>query len=212
MWRLFSRSRSATLSEIYTSKAKADGYRSDAAYTLIDLNQRYSFLRPGLSVLDLGAAPGSWTQVAVGAVKSPPEKPQVLAIDMESMEAVPGAKIIHLDVSKTDAAEKVFREWTDPVDVLLSDMSGNLTGDRDIDCSIVSNLNLDALALAKRLLKPGGTVLLKVRAGFSEPDHFVKGYADLHPHLLQGAAARASLHLRLRDQRAILHGERLADG
>lgn len=166
--------RRAQLREVYLSKAKLEGYRSVAAYSLLDLNQRYSFLRPGLRVIDLGAAPGSWTQVAVALVQSEPEKPRVLAVDCQPIAPIPGAKILELDLGKTDSIQRIFEVWTEPVDVILSDMSGDLLGDRDMDCGLVAGLNLDAMRVAKRLLKPGGMLLMKMLSGFSEPDHYVR--------------------------------------
>ena len=173
MWLRRAMGRLSDLQEVYLSKAKLDGYRSTAAYTLLDLNQRYSFLKPGIKVIDLGAAPGGWTQVTVNLVQSDSSKPKVLAVDCQSMAPIPGAKILELDLGKSDSITRLFEVWTDPVDVILSDLSGDLLEDRDMDCGIVAGLNLDAMRVAKRLLKPGGTLIMKMLMGFNEADHYV---------------------------------------
>lgn len=154
-------------------KAKSMGYRSIAALKLIELNKRYNILSPGMRVIDLGAAPGGWSQVAAEIVQSTPEKRLVFSIDLQQFDPIPGCYNLYLDMGKTSSVDELLKIMDGPVDVVLSDMSGNYSTDRDVDCSMMGGLNLDALYVAKHTLKKGGTLLMKMLNGQDEPEHFV---------------------------------------
>ena len=149
------------LHDQYFKKAKAEGYLARSAYKLIELNQRFKLLRPGMRVLDLGCAPGSWLQVAAEAVG---EKGRVVGIDLSEVRAELGAnvKVIQGDVNRiapavlTDAAGGTF-------DVVLSDMAPNTTGAGD---DLVSaRLCRRVLELVPGLLRPGGELVMKIFEG-----------------------------------------------
>lgn len=161
-------------SDPYVKQAKNLGYRSRAAFKLIELQKRYSILKPGMRVIDLGAAPGGWSQVAVDLVKSTPEKRTVFSIDLQQFDPIPGCYNLYLDMSNSKSLDELLKIMDGPVDVILSDMSGNHSGDRDIDCTMMAGLNLDALVVAKHTLKKGGIVLMKMLNGYDEPEHFVR--------------------------------------
>jgi len=159
--------------DIYARKAKLEGFRSRAAYKLADLNLKFKFLRPGMKVLDLGAAPGGWSQYTANAVLSPPAAPTVVALDILPMQPIAGVSTLQGDIGEKQAVEAVLGALQGQADVLLCDMSGNHTGDGNVDSEVTIDLGIQALQLAHKALKPGGSAVMKVFAGVSEPDHFV---------------------------------------
>lgn len=159
--------------DIYARKAKLEGFRSRAAYKIADLNMKFKFLKPGMKVLDLGAAPGGWSQYAVNAVMSPAAAPTVVALDILPMQPIAGVKTLQGDIEEKQAVEAVLGALEGQADVLLCDMSGNHTGDGNVDSGVTIDLGIKALQLAHKALKPGGSAVMKVFAGISEPDHFV---------------------------------------
>ena len=159
--------------DIYARKAKLEGFRSRAAYKLADLNLKFKFLKPGMKVLDLGAAPGGWSQYAANAVLSKAEAPSVVALDLLPMQPLAGVSILKGDIGDKLVIEKVMRALEGQADVLLCDMSGNHTGDGNVDSGVTVDLGIQALQLAHKALKPGGCAVMKVFSGISEPDHFV---------------------------------------
>lgn len=150
MRRTFSKWVDRQRKDIFVRRAKLEGYRSRAAYKLQDLNHTYRFLRPGLRVLDLGAAPGGWSQVAAKLVESQPATPAVLAVDLLPIDPIPGVKVLTLDVHAAGAAEKIVVEMDGLADVLLCDMSGNHTGDGNVDCGVTVDLTLRLYASVGR--------------------------------------------------------------
>ncbi len=157
------------LNDPYVAAAKRAGYRSRAAFKLAELDDRFGFLRPGGRVVDLGAAPGGWTQVAVkrvGAIEE--EGPLVLAVDVQDMEPVPGAAFLKLDFMAPGAAEQVRGAVHGPVDVVLSDMAAAATGHRQTDHLRIIALCEAAFDFAAEVLRPGGTFVAKVLQGGSE--------------------------------------------
>ena len=159
-------------SDPYVKLSKKEGYRSRSAYKLLEINKRHGILRSGMKVLDIGAAPGGWSQVAVKAVESEPEAPLVLAVDLLPIKQIPGAVVLELDITSENSIDEILNVWKSPVDVLLSDMSPNHSGNKDIDCAFITNLNWEALKIANYTLKPGGTALIKMLSGVDEAETF----------------------------------------
>lgn len=151
------------LNDPYVQRAQADGYRARAAYKLTEIDERDHLLRPGAVVVDLGAAPGSWCQIAV---KRCGPKGRVLALDLLPMEAVAGVDFLLGDFTE-DAVLEEFERRLDGarVHVVLSDMAPNLSGVATVDQARSIHLCELALDFAVRHLKPGGQFLVKVFQG-----------------------------------------------
>ncbi len=144
----------------YYKKAKQEGYRSRAAYKLLELHQRFRILKPGDLVVDLGAAPGGWLQVAAKLVGA---KGRVLGIDLQAIAPFREPNIILLegDVTTPQVQEKVRTIMEGQVDCVISDLAPRLTGIRDVDTARFLELNRTVLSVATKLLKPRGSLLLK---------------------------------------------------
>ncbi len=157
------------LNDPYVQAARTQGYRSRAAYKLVELDDKFRFLKPGARVVDLGACPGGWTQVAVERVKNgKQEGPPVLAVDISPMQELPGAKVIQLDFLAEGADTTVMELLGGPVDVVLSDMAAPATGHRQTDHIRIMLLCEAAADLARRVLAPGGSFVAKVLRGGTE--------------------------------------------
>jgi 23S rRNA (uridine2552-2'-O)-methyltransferase len=144
----------------YYKKAKQEGYRSRAAYKLLELQQRYRFLRPGDKVVDLGAAPGGWLQVAAKIVG---QNGKVIGVDLQAMQPFPERNVTLLlgDLGAGEVQSKIAELLAGPADAVISDMAPKLSGIRDADIARALELNRLALAVAVRLLRPGGSLLVK---------------------------------------------------
>ncbi len=157
------------LNDPYVHEAKRLGYRSRAAFKLIEIDDKYKFLKVGGRILDLGAAPGGWSQVAALRVKAEDGKGRVVAIDMHSMDPIPAVTIFKKDFYDEDAPEVLIAALGgEKADCVLSDMAAHATGHRQTD-----HINIIALAeagydFARTILKPGGTYLAKVLRGGTE--------------------------------------------
>lgn len=144
----------------YYQRAKQEGYRSRAAYKLLELQQRYRLLRPGDAVVDLGAAPGGWLQVAANIVG---QNGRVIGVDLQNIQPFQQrhVTVIHGDVT-TDEIQARIREFLGrPADCVISDMAPKLTGIRDADMARCLALNQIALKVAVQFLRPGGSLLIK---------------------------------------------------
>ncbi|RMD46876.1 MAG: RlmE family RNA methyltransferase [Alphaproteobacteria bacterium] len=161
------------LNDPYVQRARLEGYRGRAAYKLIELDDRFRFLRPGARVVDLGCAPGGWLQVAVARTNALGEqagKPRgrVIGVDLREIEPVPGAEAHVLDFMAEDA-EAQLMGWLDgPADVVLSDMAAAATGHRQTDHLRIMALCEAAAEFAFKVLAPGGVFVAKVLAGGAE--------------------------------------------
>lgn len=157
------------LNDPYVARAKREGYRSRAAFKLIEMDDRYRVLKPGQVVVDLGAAPGGWSQVAAERVKSVEGKGQVVAIDILDMEPVAGAEILHLDFMDDAAPDRLKALLRDGgADVVLSDMAAVTTGHTRTDHLRIMALAEAAAQFAVEVLRPGGAFLCKVFQGGTE--------------------------------------------
>jgi 23S rRNA (uridine2552-2'-O)-methyltransferase len=155
------------LNDPYVARAKREGFRSRAAYKLIEIDDKHRFLRPGASVIDLGAAPGGWSQVAAARVKAG-EGGRVVAIDLLAMDAVPHVDFLQLDFMDAGAPDKLKTMLGGAADVVLSDMAANATGHRKTDHLRIVGLVEAAAEFAGEVLKPGGAFLAKVLQGGTE--------------------------------------------
>ena len=158
------------LNDPYVHRANAEGMRSRAAYKLIEINDKYKILEPGMKVVDLGAAPGGWCQVAAKVVKSKAEAPSVVGIDYLEMDPVPGATILQADFLDDDAPERLIEALGGAPDVVLSDMAAPTTGHRRTDHIRTMHLCETAADFAISVLKPGGHFLAKTFQGGAEGD------------------------------------------
>lgn len=146
--------------DAYYKKAKQEGYRSRAAYKLLELQQRFRLMKPGDLVVDLGAAPGGWLQVATKIVG---RSGKVVGIDLQAMEPFhePNVILVHGDITAPAVQQEIKKLLGGPAHCVLSDLAPRLSGIRDADNARSLELNRIALSLATELLRPGGTLLIK---------------------------------------------------
>ncbi|MEO0329582.1 MAG: RlmE family RNA methyltransferase [Pseudomonadota bacterium] len=157
------------LNDPYVQRAKAEGYASRAAYKLDEINEKYPILHAGKRVVDLGAAPGGWCQVAVNLTGSTPENPLVVGIDYLDMAPVPGATILKQDFLDDDAPDRIMEALGNQApNVVLSDMAAPTTGHRKTDHLRTMHLVEVALEFALDVLPPGGHFLTKTFQGGTE--------------------------------------------
>jgi len=158
------------LNDPYVARAKEEGWRSRAAYKLIEINERYRFLKPGQRIADLGAAPGGWSQVCVKATGADKGRGRVVGIDLVEIPPLPGADFHVLDFSSPEAP-LLMKEWLGgSADVVLSDMAPNTTGHKKTDHLRIMGLTELAADFACEVLTEGGTFLAKVFQGGTEKD------------------------------------------
>jgi len=159
------------LNDPYVARAKRDGYRSRAAYKLIEIDDKFHFLKPGARVVDLGAAPGGWSQIAAKRVGAQDGKGRVVAIDILDileMGAIPGVDFMVLDFLDSHAPDLLKGALGGPADVVLSDMAANATGHRKTDHLKIMGLVEAAAEFAKEVLAPNGAFVSKVLQGGTE--------------------------------------------
>jgi len=155
------------LNDPYVARAKREGYRSRAAFKLAEMDDKARFLKKGARVIDLGAAPGGWSQVAAMRVGAP-GRGRVVAIDLLPMEPIAGVDFVQLDFLKHTAPDKLKGMLGGGADVVLSDMAANATGHRKTDHLRIMALVETAFEFAREALAPGGTFLAKVLQGGTE--------------------------------------------
>ena len=150
------------LNDPYVAQARREGLRSRAAYKLIEIDDKYHFLKPDITVVDLGAAPGGWSQIAAKRVGAADGRGKVVAIDLLEMPEIPGVSFAQLDFLTQDAPGKLLEMMGGRADVVLSDMAANTTGHRKTDQLRILGLVEGAAAFASDVLNPGGTFVAKV--------------------------------------------------
>jgi 23S rRNA (uridine2552-2'-O)-methyltransferase len=161
------------LNDPYVQRAKREGYRGRAAFKIMELDDRYGFLKPGARVVDLGCAPGGWCQVAVPRINALGEnvrKPQgrIIGVDLQEVEPIAGVELHQLDFLSEDADQKV-KDWLGgPADVVMSDMAAAASGHKGTDHLRIIALIEAALEFAYDVLDEGGTFVAKVLAGGAE--------------------------------------------
>ena len=161
------------LNDPYVINAKREGYRGRAAYKILELDDKYGFLKPGARVVDLGCAPGGWCQVAVPRINSLGEKAgkpvgRIIGVDLQEIDPIQGAEIHVLDFLEDGADAKVKAWLGGKADVVLSDMAASASGHKGTDHLRIVALVEAALAFAFDVLEDGGTFVAKVLAGGAE--------------------------------------------
>ena len=147
----------------YVKKAQKEGYRARAVYKLLEIDEKDRLLKPGMTVVDLGAAPGSWSEVAAQRVG---DKGRVIALDILPMDSLPGVTFIQGDFREEGPYDALLEALEGAqVDLVMSDMAPNISGMKAVDQPRAMYLAELALELARKVLKPGGDLLLKVFTG-----------------------------------------------
>ncbi|NNF77765.1 MAG: RlmE family RNA methyltransferase [Rhizobiales bacterium] len=156
------------LNDPYVTEAKRQGLRSRSAFKLIQMDDQHGFLKPGAHVVDLGAAPGGWSEIAAKRVKAVEGKGKVVAIDMHDIEPIAGVTFLHADFYDDDAPARLKEALGGPADVVMSDMAAHASGHRKTDHLKIIALCEVALDFACDVLKPGGVFVAKVLQGGTE--------------------------------------------
>ncbi len=161
------------LNDPYVIRAKEEGLRARAAFKLTEMDDQFSLIKPGMVIVDLGAAPGGWSQVAARRAKSTegPEakRGQVIAIDISEMEPIAGVEIIHMDFMEDEAPDELKKALKgNAADIVMSDMAAPSTGHKQTDHLRIIGLAEAALEFAIEVLKPGGCFVAKVLQGGTE--------------------------------------------
>lgn len=155
------------LNDPYVRRAKDEGFRGRAAYKISELNERFDFFKPGGRIVDLGAAPGGWSQVAAKIVGG---KGKIVGIDIQEMDPIPGVDLYVLDFLEEGADDKIKNWLGGPADVVMSDMAASSSGHKGTDHLRIMALVEAAAQLAVEVLEPGGTFVAKVLAGGAEAE------------------------------------------
>ncbi len=162
------------LNDPYVSRAKLEGYRSRSAFKLAEIDDEFRFLKPGGRIVDLGAAPGGWSQIAARRTHAESGEGKVVAIDMHGVEAIAGVTIFKQDFLEDGAAEALIEALGgDKADAVVSDMAAHATGHRQTDHFKIMALADAGLVFARQVLKSGGTYVCKVLRGGAESELLV---------------------------------------
>lgn len=156
------------LNDPYVARAKREGFRSRAAYKLLEMEERHHLFKPGQRIVDLGAAPGGWSQIAAARVKAKEGRGRIVAVDLLDMEPIPGVDFAVLDFNDEDAPERIKVMLGGQADGVLSDMAANATGHKQTDHLKIVALAELAADFAGEALAPGGFFVAKVLQGGTE--------------------------------------------
>jgi len=149
--------------DIYVRKSQIDGYRARSAYKLIEINEKFKIFKNGMSIIDLGASPGSWSQYIARSVKSG----RLVSIDIKKMETIDDIIQIKGDFTDLDFQKKIKGYFKSKVDVIVSDMAVNTTGIKDIDAIYTGELAMEAMSFSKNMLFEEGSFISKIFLGSS---------------------------------------------
>ncbi|SKA31791.1 RlmE family RNA methyltransferase [Consotaella salsifontis] len=187
------------LNDPYVRRAKAEGYRSRAAYKLIEIDDRYKLLKKGMRVVDLGAAPGGWCQVVVDRTGAGADAVRLVGIDVLPIEPLAGATFLEMDFLDDAAPGRLIEELGGAPDVVLSDMAAPTTGHRRTDHLRTMHLCEIAADFALRTLRPGGHFLAKTFQGGTENEllsSLKQAFSSVH-HVKPPASRDGSVELYL---------------
>ena len=149
--------------DIYVKKSKREGFRSRAVYKLQEINNKHKILKNGISVIDLGAAPGSWSQFVIEKYKNC----KLLSIDLKEMKPIGNSHQIVGDFNEVNSKEKIINYFKEKVDLVMSDMAVNTTGNKNLDSIQTSELCINAMQFSKEVLKDNGKFISKIFVGSS---------------------------------------------
>ena len=147
--------------DIYVRKSKNEGYRSRAVYKLIEIDEKFKILKNGISLIDLGAAPGSWSQYISKKIS----KAKILSIDLKEVEKIENIFHIKGDFTEIKYQEEIMSYFNKQVDVVLSDMAVNTTGNKNLDSIRTGELSMEAMNFALKILKNDGIFVSKIFMG-----------------------------------------------
>lgn len=158
------------LNDPYVSKAKIDGYRSRSAYKLLEINEKFKLLKAGIKIVDLGAAPGGWSQVASKIIKSNElaSSGTIIAVDLLEIQPIPGVFCLQNDFYDKKAQETIIEMLEGEADIVMSDMAANTTGHATTDHIRTLDLCEHALEFSLKILKPNGHFIAKIFRGGAE--------------------------------------------
>ena len=145
----------------FFKKSKSLGYRSRASFKLIELNNKFKFIRKNINLLDLGSCPGGWSQVARRLITSG----KILSIDIKRMEPIPNVEFICCDIFENSSKEKVNNYFKGKIDVILSDMAADTTGNKSLDSIRTNQLCSEVLNFSTKILEPNGVIVSKLFMG-----------------------------------------------
>ena len=149
--------------DIYVRQSQVDGYRARSAYKLIEINEKFKIFKNGISVIDLGASPGSWSQYIAKTVKSG----KLVSVDLKYMEEIDNTIQIKGDFTEIESQDKIKSFFKSKIDVIVSDMAVNTTGIKDIDAIYTGELAMEAMKFSKDMLVKEGRFVSKVFLGSS---------------------------------------------
>ena len=149
--------------DIYVRQSKVDGYRARSAYKLIEINEKFKIFKGGMTVVDIGAAPGSWSQYVSKIVKNG----KVISVDLKDMENIENSVQIKGDFTDLSTQKKIKDYLKKDVDVIMSDMAVNTTGIKDIDAIQTGELCIEAMNFSKEIISPNGFFISKIFMGRS---------------------------------------------
>ena len=165
--------------DVYVKQSKIEGYRSRAVYKLQEINEKFKILKNGISVLDLGAAPGSWSQFVVRKFKNI----KIVSIDLKEIEKIENIYQIKGDFTDEIKQKKIINYFSSKIDVVLSDMAVNTTGNKNVDSLVTGELSIEALNFSTNILKKQGAFVSKIFMGstFNEIIKIAKKkFSDVH--------------------------------
>ena len=145
----------------FFQQSRIQGFRSRSAFKLIEMNKKFKFLKENSSLLDLGSSPGGWSQVAEKKIK----RGKILSVDVKSMEKINNVNFIKGDITDSETQHKIFTYFNKKIDVVLSDMAANTTGNKNLDSYRTGELCLSAMDLALKILTKNGVFISKVFMG-----------------------------------------------
>ena len=157
--------------DIYVRQSKIDGYRARSAYKLMEIDEKFSIFKGGLSVVDIGAAPGSWSQYAVKKIKNG----KLISIDLKKMEPIEKSIQIQGDFTEDSIKDEILKSSEGKVNIVMSDMAVNTTGIKNIDAIQTGELCMEAMIFSKNILQQDGSFISKIFMGGSFNEIVTKG-------------------------------------
>ncbi|HJD56624.1 RlmE family RNA methyltransferase [Candidatus Tisiphia endosymbiont of Ptychoptera albimana] len=190
------------LNDPYVAKAKLDGYRSRSAYKLLEIHEKFNLLKPGMKLVDLGAAPGGWSQVAAKIIKSDESasnNSMIIAVDLLEVEPIIGVDCLQKDFYAEGTEEAIIKMLDGSADIVMSDMAANTTGHAKTDHIRTLDLCEHAIDFALKILKPGGHFIAKIFRGGTENSTLNKIKLNFHKvkHFKPSSSRKESVEIYL---------------